>query len=513
MSEFVHLELLPLGKVLRVKRGTPLQDVLFAHGVEFPCGGRGRCKGCRIKVLAGLLPITNEDRQKLSPTELAEGWRLACRGVAESDLRIELAQWEAAILTDDSAFAFTPREGLGIAVDLGTTTIVAQLLDLQTGHVLAVRAALNAQAKCGADIMSRVEHAVAGGGQRTLQNLVRQQIGRLTQELLTTASAVAHEVESVVVVGNTVMHHLFCGINLEPLSHYPFESVSPGLQVFEAAQLGWSLPGNPGVRFLPCLGNFVGSDILAGLLATRLHESERVAALIDLGTNGEIIVGNCERLLCTSTAAGPAFEGARISMGMRAATGAISEVRVRDGRLECHVLGNIVPRGICGSGLVDAVAAGLELGWISSKGRLANGEPLALAGPVSLNQWDVRELQLAKGAIAAGLRILLEQWGATREELAQVFLAGAFGNYINHTSARRIGLLDFPAEKVRPAGNTALLGAKLALFSLPEQGGTYTQILGKVKHVSLNEDARFQETFVEEMVFPETQGERKGAAS
>jgi uncharacterized 2Fe-2S/4Fe-4S cluster protein (DUF4445 family) len=190
-------------------------------------------------------------------------------------------------------------------------------------------------------------------------------------------------------------------------------------------------------------------------------------------------------------------------MGMRAATGAISEVRTRVGEFECHVLGNVAPRGICGSGLVDAVAAGLELGWISSKGRLANGDSLALAGPVSLNQWDVRELQLAKGAIAAGLRILLEQWGATKDDLVQVFLAGAFGNYINHTSARRIGLLDFDGGKVRPAGNTALLGAKLALFSLPEHDGAYPQILDKVKHVSLNEDARFQEIFVEEMVFPE----------
>jgi uncharacterized 2Fe-2S/4Fe-4S cluster protein (DUF4445 family) len=279
--------------------------------------------------------------------------------------------------------------------------------------------------------------------------------------------------------------------------------VSPGLQVFGAAELGWSLPGNPAARFLPCLGGFVGSDILAGLLATKLHESEKLAALIDLGTNGEIVVGNRERMLCAATAAGPAFEGARISMGMRAATGAISEVRVRDGKLLCHVLGNVAPRGICGSGLVDAVAAGLELGWISAKGRLANGESLTLAGPVTLNQWDVRELQLAKGAIAAGLRILLEQWGATKDDVAQVFMAGAFGNYINYTSARRIGLLDFAAEKVRPAGNTALLGAKLALFSLPEHDGAYPQILGKMKHVSLNEDARFQETFVEEMVFPE----------
>ncbi len=467
VSDFVHLELLPLGKVLRVKRATPLQDVLFAHGVEFPCGGRGRCKGCKIKVLAGTLPITEEDKQKLSGAELVEGWRLACRARAESDLKIELAQWEAAILTDDSVFAFTPRDGWGIAVDLGTTTIVAQLVDLRTGHVLAVRTALNAQAKCGADIMSRVEVAVARQGQLTLEKLVRKQIGGLIQDLLAAAGDTAREVESVVLVGNTVMHHLFCGISLEPLAQYPFEPVSPGLHVLDSAELGWSLPGKPTVRFLPCLGSFVGSDILAGLLATKLDESEKLAALIDLGTNGEIVVGNRERMLCASTAAGPAFEGARISMGMRAATGAISEVHVRDGQLECRVLGNAAPRGICGSGLVDAVAAGLELGWISAKGRLANGDSLVLAGPVSLNQWDIRELQLAKGAIAAGLRILLEQWGATADDLTQVFLAGAFGNYINHTSARRIGLLDFAADKVRPAGNTALLGAKLALFSLP----------------------------------------------
>ena len=224
-SDQVSLELLPLGKVLRVKRGTALHDVLFAHGVEFPCGGRGVCKGCKVKLLAGVLAITDEDRQELSGAELAEGWRLACRGQAQSNLRIELAQWEAAILTDESVFAFTPREGLGIAVDLGTTTIVAQLLDLQTGHVLAVRTALNAQARHGADIMSRVESAVAGGGQRILQNLVRKQIGRLLQELLTASADASQEVKNVVLVGNTVMHHLFCGISVEPLSHFPFEPV------------------------------------------------------------------------------------------------------------------------------------------------------------------------------------------------------------------------------------------------------------------------------------------------
>jgi uncharacterized 2Fe-2S/4Fe-4S cluster protein (DUF4445 family) len=502
MTDRVQIELLPLGKVLEVERGTPLQDVLFAHGVEFPCGGRGRCKGCKIKVLAGALAITAEDRQRLTQTDLAAGWRLACRGQADTDLKIELAQWEAAILTDDSKFDFTPQQGLGVAIDLGTTTIVAQLVDLQTGHVLAVRTALNAQAVHGADIMSRVEFAVAGCGQLTLQNLIRDQIGQLVSDLLAASPLAGRLLTSVIVVGNTVMHHLFCGIGLEPLSHYPFEPQSPGLQSFAAAELGWRLDDNPTVRFLPCLGSFVGSDILAGLLATNLHESDALVALIDLGTNGEIVVGNRERMLCASTAAGPAFEGAKISMGMRAATGAISEVHVQDNQLRCHVLGNAEPRGICGSGLVDAVAASLDLGWIKPTGRLANGELLPLAQPVTLNQWDVRELQLAKGAIAAGLRILVEQWGATKDDLTRVHLAGAFGNYINQASARRIGLLNFPADKVNPAGNTALLGAKLALFNLDGHQGAYPEILSRVKHVSLNEVEGFQETFVEEMSFP-----------
>jgi len=319
----------------------------------------------------------------------------------------------------------------------------------------------------------------------------------------TTARGVDARLEAVVVVGNTVMHHLFCGISVEPLSHAPFEPQSPGLQIFSADDLGWTLPGNPPVRFLPCLGSFVGSDILAGVLATQLHEAKAPGALIDLGTNGEIVVGNRERLLCASTAAGPAFEGARISMGMRAATGAISEVHVQQGELRCHVLGNGPPRGICGSGLVDAAAAGLDLGRIRPNGRLAEGDSLVLAPPVTLSQWDLRELQLAKGAIAAGLRLLLEQWGVQKNELMRVYLAGAFGNYINPASARRIGLLDVPPETVRQAGNTALLGAKLALFGLPDQDGAYPEILAKTRHLSLNEDPRFRDSFVQEMDFPE----------
>ena len=500
--DYVRIELLPLGTHLRVKRGTPLQDLLFAHGVEFPCGGRGLCKGCRIKLIAGSLPITAEDRHKLVTEELEAGWRLACRAKADTDLRVELAQWETTILTDHSVFSFTPREGLGVAVDLGTTTLVAQLVDLQTGNVLAVRAALNTQATHGADIMSRIEFAVSEKGHNVLQTLIRDQIGELVAELLRESGTADKKLASVVIVGNTVMHHLFCGIDVAPLSEYPFETPSPDLHVSFCDDIGWKLPGNPRVHFLPCLGGFVGSDILAGVLATELHKTEKLVALIDLGTNGELVVGTRDRMLCASTAAGPAFEGARISMGMRAATGAISEVLIQDGKLACRIFGSGEARGICGSGLVDAVAAGLDLGLVKPSGRFTQGETLPLVDGVALNQWDVRELQLAKGAIAAGLVILLEEWGATQNDVETVYLAGAFGNYINQASAKRIGLLDFPPEKIVPSGNTALLGAKLALFDLDHHHGAYPEILSRITHFSLKAHPRFQDAYVEHMTFP-----------
>ncbi|MFA6543191.1 MAG: ASKHA domain-containing protein [Limisphaerales bacterium] len=502
MNDPVHIQLLPLGKTLAVQPGASLQDVLFAQGVEFPCGGRGRCKGCRVKVLAGDVEVSAEDCALLPADELAAGWRLSCRARARGDLTLELAQWEATILADDTAFAFTPQEGLGVAVDLGTTTVVAQLLDRRTGHVLAVRTALNAQGRHGADIMSRIDFASHEDGQTTLVRLIRKQIGHLIEELLSTAHGREHELSEVVIVGNTVMHHLFCDVTVEPLSRHPFEPADGGLRIFSTEELGWRTASAATVRFLPCLGSFVGSDILAGVLATRLHESEALVALVDLGTNGEMVVGNRDRLLCASTAAGPAFEGARISMGMRAATGAISEVNVSDGEVRCRVLGNVEPRGICGSGLVDAIAAGLEIGRIQPSGRMSGAEGFPLAPPVSITQADVRELQLAKGAIAAGLRILVQQWGARLEDVSRLYLAGAFGNYINRASARRIGLIELPPEKVVPAGNTALLGAKLALFSLHDHDGSHAAIRRRIQHVPLNEDPLFQEIYVEAMGFP-----------
>ena len=502
MPETVRITLLPLGHDIAVERGTLLQDVLFPFGVEFPCGGNAVCESCKVKVISGSLTMTPEQENILSRKEAEQGWRLACRCRAEGDITLEIAQWEAQILADESRFEFKPREGFGIAIDLGTTTVAAQLLDLSSGNVLAVETGLNAQGRHGADVMSRISYAVTEQGQPELESLIRGQLGAMIASLLGSAGVKGSEVVDVSIVGNTVMHHLFSGLDVVPLSMYPFDSPHLGLQRFSASQLGWTWIPAAAVSFLPAMGSFVGSDILAGILATNIHKSEALVGLIDLGTNGEIVIGNRDKLLYCSTAAGPAFEGSCISMGMRATTGAIAQVTVDKGTLHCHVLGNVPARGICGSGLVDSIAAGLTTRGILEDGRIVDESGVfEVSPPVVLTQSDVRELQVAKAAIAAGVKILTENLGASLDDLTRIYLAGAFGNYIDRANASRIGLLPVPAERITPTGNSALLGAKLALFDRTLE--SLAAIRSISTHVPLNLDAHFQDVFVEEMMFPE----------
>jgi uncharacterized 2Fe-2S/4Fe-4S cluster protein (DUF4445 family) len=476
------IRLEPLGETIAAAAGSPLRDVLFAYGVEFPCGGESRCKRCRVRILEGGL-ADSQSAAILTAREYAAGWRLACRGCLAGDITLEIGQWEASILSDDRTFLFTPRRGLGIAIDLGTTTLVAQLVDLQTASVLGVRTALNPQARHGADVMTRIQFALSAFGREEMRRLIREELGRMVSEL-----AAGHGVPSVVTIaGNTVMQHLFCGYDVTPLSYAPFEPVE-----MEAAGLSdWGTA----VKFLPNLGGFVGSDILAGIVATQMHKSQDLVALVDLGTNGEIVLGNRDGMICTSTAVGPAFEGGRISCGMRAATGAISSVVLEAGEVRCRVLGGGSARGICGSGLVDAVACGLDQGVIQSNGR--TGGLIALRDGLQLTQGDVRQVQLAKGAIAGGMRVLLRRFGAEAGDVTALYLAGAFGNYINVASARRIGLLEFEDDIIRPAGNTALLGAKRALFD-----DDYRELRERTAHVPLGADPDFQEEYVGAMTFP-----------
>jgi uncharacterized 2Fe-2S/4Fe-4S cluster protein (DUF4445 family) len=485
----MRVDLLPLGAGFDLERGASLETSLSAYGVEFPCGGAGTCRGCRVRVLEGSIPITPEMEDAFAPAELAAGWRLACRSRVETPLVLEVEQWTMPVLTDDTAVVHEPAAGVAVAIDLGTTTLVVQAIDLATSEVLAVETALNPQAAHGADVMSRVEYAI-GGGAAQLAASIRAALGDLILKLPRRDG-----VRQVMLAGNTAMHHLFCAIDATPLAAVPFRPVNDGEQVFTARELGWDLPADAVARFLPCLGGFVGSDLLAGIIATGLGSGPSLRALIDLGTNGEIVLGNCDRILCASTAAGPAFEAGRIRMGMRAATGAISHVAVHNGALECRTIGGVAPRGICGSGLVDAVAAGLELGVIQPNGRV-RGE-FQLEGPVGITQSDIRELQLAKGAIAAGLRILAGRWGARLDEIDAVYLAGAFGNYVNVESARRIGLLESDAARIVPCGNTSLRGVKMALLRPSRREQWISSITSRTEHIGLASDAGFQDTFVD----------------
>ena len=490
-SEEIRIRLEPLAVEVDVPRGASLVSALSGHGIEFPCGGTGDCGGCGVRVLAGSLPVTDADRTAFSQQQLALGWRLACQARAQTPLVLECLQWHMDVLTDNAGLSGAGKHGLGIAIDLGTTTIAAQIVDRSTGAVLGVETELNPQAPFGSDVMNRIRAALHGDD---LPTPVRAALGQIIARL---AHGREQEIAEVVLVGNTVMHHLFSGRDVEALSHAPFVSPHLGVQSFRSQELGWSLPSTCIIRFAQCLGGFVGSDILAGIIATGIARSDDLIALVDLGTNGEIAIGNRHGIVCASTAAGPAFEAGSIRMGMRAATGAISYVSLSGGEIKATVIGDVEPRGICGSGLVDAVAAGLRTGAILPSGRIADGTKLfPVAGPVVLYQADIRELQLAKAAIASGFKLLLKRLDANARDLKSIHLAGAFGNYVQIDSAIRIGLIEAPSELVHSAGNTALRGAKMLLLATEEPP------LPAIEHISLASDPSFQDEFANCMTFP-----------
>jgi uncharacterized 2Fe-2S/4Fe-4S cluster protein (DUF4445 family) len=469
-----------LGKEILAGRGTPLIDILHEYGVEFPCGGNGTCGKCAVRVVEDL--------------NLTPEWRLACKSSVESSMVIEIEQFDYLIQADETPFPFESRKGLGIAVDLGTTTLVAQLLDLESGRVLSVERSMNPQGRFGSDLISRLDWALKRGSAE-LTTIIRKAIGEMIHSLM---KGKTETPEQIILVGNTVMHHLFCDLDIRVLSFYPFESPHLGLHSFNSEELGWSTFCNR-VCFFPSIGSFVGSDILAGILSTGMYRKEQYTVLIDLGTNGEIVVGNRDGMLAASTAAGPAFEGAKISRGMLATTGAISSVKHWDGEFLCRVIGNVEPQGICGSGLIDAVSILLETGRLGAFGEILSGEQeIELAKNVGLTQKDIQEFQLAKAAIAAGLEILLDRLEIKQEMVDAVYIAGGFGSYINLQHVRRTGMLAFESGKMHKLGNTALLGAKMLLFT---ELAEVDKILGLVSHVNLESDSGFQELYVNHMQF------------
>jgi uncharacterized 2Fe-2S/4Fe-4S cluster protein (DUF4445 family) len=489
------IRLHPLGKEFTVNHQTPLIDVLHEFGVEFPCGGKGTCGKCKVRLLNGEIEITPTHQQKLEQLNLSSDWRLACYSHCTSDITLEIDQFNHLILADESEFKFVPQQGFGIAVDLGTTTVVVQLIDLMTSKVISVETFLNPQVKFGADLISRIQACLDGhSGEMTRQ--IRKAIGT-TIELILKKHCV--EVQQIILVGNTAMQLIFANSDITPLSAYPFHVNDLEMKLFSTEDLEWNFTTAGSIRFYPSIGSFVGSDILAGIVATELHLKENYTALIDLGTNGEIVVGNRDRIVCASTAAGPAFEGANISMGMRAVTGAVSSLYWKEGKFEATVIGNTIPKGICGSALIDAVAIFRQQDLIGMFGEINSGEmQLPVVGKVVLTQKDINEFQLAKAAIAAGLTILCSQLSIKVSDISELYIAGGFGNYINLSHLTATGMIELPEEKIHKMGNTALIGAKLFLFT--DDSVTH-EILNRTSHINLESDPDFQDIYVEKLMF------------
>ena len=436
---------------------------------EKPCGGHGKCGKCKVVARGELSELTETELNVLSADERSRGVRLACLTYALGDCEIETLDIteKSQIVTDGYLpdFELNPAfEKYGVAIDIGTTTLAARLYDVK-GRMIAHASRLNPQQEWGADVVSRIE-ASLGGKSKLLAKAIREALDSIILDLARISDIEAKEIDGVVITGNTVMLSLLTEDDIEPFSHAPFsvnrlfgESLTANALELSSLNEGTSI-------YLPrCISAFVGADTTCAIIATQLCE-RKTAMLVDIGTNGEMALWNEGKLTVCSTAAGPAFEGVNIEMGMRGDTGAIDKVTVLNGGLNVHVIGDAKPVGICGSGLVDAVACMLDLEILDESGYL-DDEECIIQAPVLLTQQDIRMLQLAKSAICAGLLTLIESQGLTAKDIPTLYIAGGFGNYLNVHSASRIGLLPLElAKNSKAVGNSALAGASMMLLNI-----------------------------------------------
>lgn len=427
----------------------------------------------------------------------------------------------------------TTADCYGIALDIGTTTLAAYLLDLNTGGQVSVASAMNPQAHVGDDVISRISHVMEDPeGLRKLQASVIDKLNELVR-ILSDGAGICHErIYEVTVAGNTCMTHLFLGVDPTNLAVAPYVPVVSRRISVGARHLGIDINEFGRVHVLPNIAGYVGADTVGVILASGFYETDEMTLAVDIGTNGEIVLGSDGRLLACSTAAGPAFEGAHIRHGTRAAPGAIDGVWFEGGEFRCSVIGGIKPSGICGSGLLDAIICMLQAGIIEPSGRIVDAgeiseeyahlranlqigeqgsefilaEDTSIGEPVVITQRDVRELQLAKGAIAAGIRTLMDRLQISPERLDRIVLAGAFGNYLRKESAVQSGMIpDVPLERIHSVGNAAGEGAKLALISLDARADA-DRIADGIEYVELTTDPGFQERFADALMFGRTAG-------
>ncbi len=563
-------------KRIQVPEGTTILEAQRLAGLrpDAPCGGAGTCGKCQVVVNGRSVPACQTqiredvqiDTTASSSLEdasiLTEGFsrpvtfqpgiavhaielKKAMPGDKRSDWERMLSALKKAGVPDAEHFlpdpdlssslyeqcsqgktwyvAHTAREILDIrsergnfclaAFDIGTTTLAGYLLDASDGRVLAVESRMNPQAQYGADVIMRSDYALAHGTE-ALSSCIRQELDVMTRCLAAQADRKQTDILQICIVGNTCMHHLFLNISPASLVHAPYTPAISQALTLPAVQYGLKIHPKGQLLMLPNIAGYVGADTCGCLLAVRPDQKEEITLLLDIGTNGEMVLGSRKRLVPCSTAAGPALEGAKIECGMRGADGAIDHVSFQNGRWHYSTIGDRPAVGLCGSGLLDLTAQLLQHGFIDENGSLESGQdnpkvfflvPPEASGNkkgVYLTQKDIREVQLAKAAIAAGIRILMKTLAVTEKDISCLYIAGAFGNYMDPSSAGTIGLIPRSlTDRIQPIGNAAGEGAKIALLHADEWKLADT-LTKNVEFVELAALPEFQDCFVDELEFP-----------
>ncbi|TFG32351.1 DUF4445 domain-containing protein [Candidatus Thorarchaeota archaeon] len=516
----------PSGLRVLVESGTTILEATRKVGLHISsdCGGRGSCGKCRVVVHPTRDP-TDQDIEHLSSGELRIGARLACRYQIEEQTRIMLPQRkeQVKILSKSETKEWTIDPQLqnqfGIALDLGTTTMVAYLLELSNGNQIAQVESLNPQTAYGEDVISRITYAAREkDGAIILQERVVNEINHQISKLVENTGINLNQIRRIVVVGNTAMHHLLLAADTITLGLSPYLPSISGPTTIKPQQLGIQMSDDSELYLPSNIAGFVGGDTVGFILSQRLDLADDVVIGIDIGTNGEIVLSDHGKMYCCSAAAGPAFEGSTILHGMRGQTGAIEYLSIenKDGRPEISIIGESIPRGLCGSAIVDVVAELLKVGIIDNTGRLLKqsirvqeNEKQGLSylivtkdenvqgNQIIFTQKDVRQVQLAKAAIQAGTTLLLERVGKSVSEIDRVLLAGAFGNYIRPESALAIGLLPkVEVSQIIPVGNAAGEGAKGLLLSKKNRE-LAERLVKETQYIELASQERFQEVFLQ----------------
>ena len=508
-----------------VNPGGNILRMLSDNGIMLtsPCGGNRHCGKCKVKVSGYVSEITQQERCFLTPAEIEEGIRLACFCNIQGDTTIEIKETPADILLNGNMALENnsnkkvmkidvENEHLGIAVDIGTTTLAAYLINLENAELLSSYPMLNPQRAFGADVITRIQYTMEHkNGLLELSTLIRKAISSLIKQCCMKANKKPSEVVYVMVAGNTIMLHILCNENVAGIAVAPYSPVFLEHREYKAADLDIIAHPDSAVSIIGSVSGYVGADIVAGIYNSKLYQSDGVNIFLDIGTNGEIVAGGKDRLVSCATAAGPAFEGGNIRFGMGGIEGAINSMKWKDGTFEYKVIGNTTAKGICGSGLLDAVAVLLDVGIIDETGKIDNSSRLCrqfensmavkLTKGIYITQKDIRQVQLAKAAISAGIEILLSELKAEHEDVNQVFLAGGFGSALNPRSACRLGIFDtLWQNRTVSLGNSSGSGAMQAVSNDKafEQMNT---IRKQIEYIELSSDKAFNNLFVDKITF------------